>query len=43
MLCQPVFELFKRNGPAVIFVDVLEHLLEPGDLLFRQAASYDLH
>ena len=35
MLGQPVFELIERDGPTVIFVDVLEHLLEPGDLLFR--------
>jgi hypothetical protein len=35
MLRQPIFELIKRDGPTVIFVDVLEHLLQAGDLLFR--------
>ena len=35
MLGQTVFELIKRDGATVIFVDVLEHLLQPGDLLFR--------
>jgi hypothetical protein len=34
MLCQPVFELVKRNGPTIILVNVLEHLLKPCDLLF---------
>jgi hypothetical protein len=37
-----MLELLKRNGPTVILVHVLEHLLQPGDLLFRQASSYDL-